>query len=216
MLSRLKDAELTEQRRRADDALEKETSISPFWGCSQPGARSVPQPRGESKREVYCANRKTTASIAIKPAINNNEIVAAILFTLRLSFHDPRPWLVAVISSSSAHDLVDQQAFADWSTLVWADVAISKWPALCANHPDSMPAIRDNLAAALTQVARLGHEDFHTAQRSSLLMHDQSSMFPFHITTLKPRGAYHACASPTAQPGISITCQSYVGHSLRF
>jgi hypothetical protein len=43
------------------------------------------------KREVYCVNRKATASIAIKPAINNNEIVAAILFALGLSFHDRRP-----------------------------------------------------------------------------------------------------------------------------
>jgi hypothetical protein len=43
------------------------------------------------KREVYCINRKATASIAIKPAINNNEIVAAILFALGLSFHDRRP-----------------------------------------------------------------------------------------------------------------------------
>jgi hypothetical protein len=51
----------------------------------------VPQPCGESKREVYCVNRKATASIAIKPAINNNEIVAAILFALGLSFHDRRP-----------------------------------------------------------------------------------------------------------------------------
>jgi hypothetical protein len=41
--------------------------------------------------EAYCANRKATASIAIKPAINNNEIVAAILFALGLSFHDRRP-----------------------------------------------------------------------------------------------------------------------------
>jgi hypothetical protein len=43
------------------------------------------------KREVYCVNRMATASIAIKPAINNNEIVAAILFALGLSFHDRRP-----------------------------------------------------------------------------------------------------------------------------
>ena len=43
------------------------------------------------QREVYCVNRKATASIAIKPAINNNEIVAAILFALGLSFHDRRP-----------------------------------------------------------------------------------------------------------------------------
>jgi hypothetical protein len=43
------------------------------------------------KREVYCVNRKATASIAIKPAINNSEIVAAILFALGLSFHDRRP-----------------------------------------------------------------------------------------------------------------------------
>jgi hypothetical protein len=43
------------------------------------------------KREVYCVNRKATASIAIKPAINNNEIVAAILFALGLSFQDRRP-----------------------------------------------------------------------------------------------------------------------------
>jgi hypothetical protein len=43
------------------------------------------------KREVYCVNRKARASIAIKPAINNNEIVAAILFALGLSFHDRRP-----------------------------------------------------------------------------------------------------------------------------
>jgi len=43
------------------------------------------------KREVYCVNRRATASIAIKPAINNNEIVAAILFALGLSFHDRRP-----------------------------------------------------------------------------------------------------------------------------
>jgi hypothetical protein len=43
------------------------------------------------KREVYCVNRKATASAAIKPAINNNEIVAAILFALGLSFHDRRP-----------------------------------------------------------------------------------------------------------------------------
>jgi hypothetical protein len=43
------------------------------------------------KREVYCVNRKAMASIAIKPAINNNEIVAAILFALGLSFHDRRP-----------------------------------------------------------------------------------------------------------------------------
>jgi hypothetical protein len=43
------------------------------------------------KREVYCVNRKATASIAIKPAINNNEIVAAILFALGLSFDDRRP-----------------------------------------------------------------------------------------------------------------------------
>jgi hypothetical protein len=42
-------------------------------------------------REVYRVNRKATASIAIKPAINNNEIVAAILFALGLSFHDRRP-----------------------------------------------------------------------------------------------------------------------------
>ena len=40
------------------------------------------------KKEVYCVNRKATASIAIKPAINNNAIVAAILFALGLSFHD--------------------------------------------------------------------------------------------------------------------------------
>jgi hypothetical protein len=39
------------------------------------------------------------ASIAIKPAINSNEIIAAIRFALGLSFHDLRPWLVAVISS---------------------------------------------------------------------------------------------------------------------
>jgi hypothetical protein len=43
------------------------------------------------KREVHCVNRKATASIAIKPAINNNEIVAATLFALGLSFHDRRP-----------------------------------------------------------------------------------------------------------------------------
>jgi hypothetical protein len=43
------------------------------------------------KREVYCVNRMAAASIAIKPAINNNEIVAAILFALGLSFHDRRP-----------------------------------------------------------------------------------------------------------------------------
>jgi hypothetical protein len=43
------------------------------------------------KREAYCANRKATASIAIKLAINNNEIVAAILFALGLSFQDRRP-----------------------------------------------------------------------------------------------------------------------------
>jgi hypothetical protein len=42
------------------------------------------------KKEVYCVNRKATASIAIKPAINNNAIVTAILFALGLSFHDLR------------------------------------------------------------------------------------------------------------------------------
>jgi hypothetical protein len=42
------------------------------------------------RREVYCVSRKATASIAIKRAINNNEIVAAILFALGLSFHDRR------------------------------------------------------------------------------------------------------------------------------
>jgi hypothetical protein len=47
--------------------------------------------RSTLKREVYCVNRKATASIAIKPAINNNEIVAAILFALGLSFQDRRP-----------------------------------------------------------------------------------------------------------------------------
>jgi hypothetical protein len=31
------------------------------------------------------------ASIAIKPTINNSEIVAAILFAFGLSFHDRRP-----------------------------------------------------------------------------------------------------------------------------
>jgi hypothetical protein len=41
--------------------------------------------------EVHYANRKATASIAIKPTINNSEIVAAILFALGLSFHDRRP-----------------------------------------------------------------------------------------------------------------------------
>jgi hypothetical protein len=47
--------------------------------------------RSPADRCVYCANRKATASIAIKPAINNNEVVAAILFALGLSFHDRRP-----------------------------------------------------------------------------------------------------------------------------
>jgi hypothetical protein len=49
------------------------------------------QPEGVRKKEVYWVNRKATASIAIKPAINNNAIVTAILFALGLSFHDLRP-----------------------------------------------------------------------------------------------------------------------------
>jgi hypothetical protein len=53
-------------------------------------ARSTHLP-SDVKREAYCANRKATASIAIKPTINNNEIVAASLFALGLSFHDRRP-----------------------------------------------------------------------------------------------------------------------------
>ena len=36
-------------------------------------------------------DRKAMASIAIKPDINSNEIIAAIRFALGLSFHDLRP-----------------------------------------------------------------------------------------------------------------------------
>ena len=41
--------------------------------------------------ELHCIDRSAKASTAIKPAINNDETVAAIVFTLGLSFHDWRP-----------------------------------------------------------------------------------------------------------------------------
>ena len=50
--------------------------------------RMVPQPQGAHKIEVHCANRKAKASIAIKLAINNNEIVAATAFAFG---HEWRP-----------------------------------------------------------------------------------------------------------------------------
>jgi len=40
--------------------------------------------------ELHCIDRSAKASTAIKPAINSNEIVAAIAFAVRLSFHDRR------------------------------------------------------------------------------------------------------------------------------
>ena len=55
------------------------------------GRIDSPQRHGARKREVYCVNRKATTSIAIKPTINNNEIVATIPFGLGLSFRDRRP-----------------------------------------------------------------------------------------------------------------------------
>ena len=41
--------------------------------------------------ELHCIDRSAKARTAIKPAINSNEIVAAIAFALGLSFHDRRP-----------------------------------------------------------------------------------------------------------------------------
>ena len=41
--------------------------------------------------ELHCIDRSAKASTAIKPAINSNEIVAAIAFAVGLSFHDRRP-----------------------------------------------------------------------------------------------------------------------------
>jgi|SRR6185437_160432 len=46
---------------------------------------------------VVCANHTMAASIAIKPAISNSEIVPAMIFALGLSFHDPPPRLVLII-----------------------------------------------------------------------------------------------------------------------
>jgi hypothetical protein len=59
--------------------------------CVKNVAVIQPQPEGVRKKEVYCVNRKATTSIAIKPTINNDAIVTAILFALGLSFHDLRP-----------------------------------------------------------------------------------------------------------------------------
>ena len=41
--------------------------------------------------ELHCIDRSEKANTAIKPAINSNEIVAAIAFAVGLSFHDRRP-----------------------------------------------------------------------------------------------------------------------------
>ena len=49
--------------------------------------------------DLHCMDGSARARTAIKPAINSNEIVAAIAFAVGLSFHDRRPWLVALISS---------------------------------------------------------------------------------------------------------------------
>jgi hypothetical protein len=40
---------------------------------------------------AYCLDRSAKASTAIKPVINSDETVAAIVFALELSFHDRRP-----------------------------------------------------------------------------------------------------------------------------
>ena len=54
------------------------------------GRIDFPQPHSAAKGSLLC-KQKATTSIAIKPEINNNEIVAAILFALGLSFRDRRP-----------------------------------------------------------------------------------------------------------------------------
>jgi hypothetical protein len=41
--------------------------------------------------ELHCIDRSAKASTAIKPAINSDETVAAIVFALGFSFHDRRP-----------------------------------------------------------------------------------------------------------------------------
>jgi hypothetical protein len=62
--------------------------------------KAVDQESSAGSAEIHRKVSDAKASAAIRPAINNNENVAAIALALGLSFHDRR--LVAVISSPSA------------------------------------------------------------------------------------------------------------------